>query len=72
MAIWANLVSALAALIKPLVLFLTYLGGKKAGEAEVLAEETKRNLDLQREYTENHTNDSTPDDTVGELRSGRF
>jgi len=67
---WAKIVSALLGLIKPLMYFLIYLGGKKAAFKEVEAEQAKKDAELNAGYAEDLARRPEPGESTGGMRRG--
>ena len=64
MILWAKITAALLGLIKPLMAFLIYLGGKRAGAAEARADamrERQDNVSKAKRAKEQADSDDLPD-----------
>lgn len=70
--IGGSIASLLAALVKPLILFLAYLQGERAATSEIKAEQAQKDKDLAEDYLKNRTTTRTPDDTLKRMQDGTF
>lgn len=68
----SSLLSVLASVAKPLVLFFAYLMGKRAATTEIQAEQAKKDAELEKAYLDNRTSERTPDDVAKRMQDGSF
>lgn len=68
----AKFISLLLGLLKPLVVLITYLQGKKAGRAEAELKQVIEDAQLQSEYAEIGSRPRDTSDTVKSMRNGSF
>jgi len=69
---WAKIFSAILSLLKPLIVFFTYLQGKKAGRAEAELKQVIEDAKLQSEYAEISAAPRDSSDTTKSMRDGSF